>query len=240
MKYGTFSFIVIFLIFEQSYSFNFNRKSAVPFLKQEIEPLDLVPEPSSRFSNFKLNVSLVNVYWKWIYFIDNFLEIKWIMGRGWMPVSERKPFRGQINIRRGVLFTTGFWETNQLSPDKGLAILNNMNIWSFILSVLKNARNRSYRQMSITNNMEILKEKLINALIIQRQLQVKFFNPSWTTKNGNYLLEREGLGCHAVGIKSWIGSINKPVSVPFTGQYQKEFLMLRNIRKFIVHWICMV
>ena len=64
MKYGTFSFIVIFLIFEQSYSFNFNRKSAVPFLKQEIEPLDLVPKPSSRFSNFKLNVSLINVYWK--------------------------------------------------------------------------------------------------------------------------------------------------------------------------------
>merc|ERR1712198_132228 len=87
MKYGTFSFIVIFLIFEQSYSFNFNRKSAVPFLKQEIEPLDLVPKPSSRFSNFKLN----------------------------------------------------------------------------------NVRNRSYRQMSITNNMAILKEKLINALILQRE-----------------------------------------------------------------------
>ena len=103
------------------------------------------------------------------------MERTWILGRGWMPVSERKPFRGQINIRRGVLFTIGFWETNQLSPDKGLAILNNMNIWSFILSVLKNARNRSYRQMSITNNMEILKEKLINALIIQRQLQVKVF-----------------------------------------------------------------
>ena len=106
-----------------------------------------------------------------------FLKSNGYWGEGECPSLEENLLGhwGKIDIGRGVLFSIGFWETNQLSPDKGLAILNNMNIWSFILSVLKNARNRSYRQMSITNNMEILKEKLINALIIQRQLQVKVF-----------------------------------------------------------------
>ena len=35
-------------------------------------------------------------------------------------------------------------------------------------------KKRKYRQMSIDNNIEILKEKLLNALIIRRQNQVPY------------------------------------------------------------------
>ena len=56
-------------------------------------------------------------------------------------------------------------EHQENSPDISLDEIPSLRQNSF----LEDGRNRKYRQMSIDNNIEILKAKLINSLLVRRQ-----------------------------------------------------------------------